>query len=161
MIVKGDMDMTEADVENGARAIMQANGYERFLTVPELYNLPIWRRAKRSCSQHGRQVAMSDEYTPTTDEIKMWYSGAVGEYWCDTGMSVDEGEAAFDRAIAVHDRALRERIASEIEVMLIGLDAWRGSEVIAAHDSALSRAAEDFEGLIAAALADVDWRAVK
>ena len=41
------MNVTEADVERGARAIMQANGYERFLTAPGLYNLPIWLRAKR------------------------------------------------------------------------------------------------------------------
>ena len=41
-----------------------------------------------------------EEYTPTMDEIKGWYAGAVDEYRCDTGMSVDEGEAAFDRAIA-------------------------------------------------------------
>ena len=41
------MNVTEADVEKGARAIMRANGYERFLTAPGLYNLPIWLRAKR------------------------------------------------------------------------------------------------------------------
>ena len=56
-----------------------------------------------------------EEYTPTMDEIKLWYAGAVDEYWCDTGMSVDEAEAAFDRAIAAHDKALREQIAREIE----------------------------------------------
>ena len=59
---------------------------------------------------------MSDEYMPTMDEIKMWYSGAVGEYRCDTGMSEEDGEMAFDRAIAAHDRALREQIAQKIEV---------------------------------------------
>ena len=89
---------------------------------------------------------MSDEYTPTMDEIKSWYAGAVDEYRCDTGMSMDEGEDAFDRAIAAHDRELRERIAREIEVLLIGSDAGRGSEVIAAHDSALSRAARIARG---------------
>lgn len=41
------MGATESDVEKGARAIMLTNGYERFLTVPGLYSLPIWRRAKR------------------------------------------------------------------------------------------------------------------
>ena len=56
-----------------------------------------------------------EEYTPTMDEIKGWYAGAVDEYRCDTGMSVDEGEAAFDRAIAAHDRELREQIAQDIE----------------------------------------------
>ena len=87
------------------------------------------------------------EYTPSMDEIKSWYAGAVDEYRCETGMSVDEGEAAFDRAIAAHDRALRERIAREIEVLLIGSDAWRhGSEVIAAHDSAVWRAARIARG---------------
>ena len=58
---------------------------------------------------------MSDEYMPTLDEIKMWYSGAVGEYRCDTGMSEEEGEAAFDRAIAAHDQALREQIATKVK----------------------------------------------
>ena len=56
------------------------------------------------------------EYTPTRDEIKGWYAGAVDEYRCDTGMSVEDGEAAFDRATAAHDQALREQIAREIEV---------------------------------------------
>ena len=55
------------------------------------------------------------EYTPTMDEIKRWYAGAVDEYRCDTGMSAEEGEAAFDRAIADHDRALREQIARAVE----------------------------------------------
>ena len=52
-----------------------------------------------------------EEYTPPMDEIKRWYSGAVDEYRCDTGMSRDEAEAAFDRAIAARDRALREQVA--------------------------------------------------
>ena len=52
---------------------------------------------------------MSDEYMPTMDEIKMWYSGAVGEYRCDTGMSEEEGEMAFDRAIAAHDQEVAEQ----------------------------------------------------
>ena len=51
-------------------------------------------------------------YTPPMDEIKRWYSGAVDEYRCDTGMSRDEAEAA----VAAHDRALREQIAQKIEV---------------------------------------------
>ena len=54
------------------------------------------------------------EYTPTMDEIKGWYAGAVDEYRCDTGMSVEDGEAAFDRATAAHDRELREEIAREM-----------------------------------------------
>ena len=41
------MNVTDADVERGAVAIMRANGYERFLTASGLYNLPIWLRAKR------------------------------------------------------------------------------------------------------------------
>ena len=57
-----------------------------------------------------------EEYTPTMDEIKRWYAGAVDEYRCDTGMSAEEGEAAFDRAIAAHDQALREQVAREYGV---------------------------------------------
>ena len=59
-------------------------------------------------------TTVREEYTPTMDEIKGWYAGAVDEYRCDTGMSADEAEAAFDRAIAVHDRALREQFAREM-----------------------------------------------
>ena len=62
------------------------------------------------------------EYMPTMDEIKSWYSGAVGEYRCDTGMTEEEGEAAFDRAIAAHDRALREQIADDLQVEAENLD---------------------------------------
>ena len=54
------------------------------------------------------------EPTPTLDEIKSWYAGAVDEYRCDSGMSMEEGERAFDRAIAAHDTVLREQIAAEI-----------------------------------------------
>ena len=57
-----------------------------------------------------------EEYTPDLGSIRAWYAGAVDEYRCDTGMSMDEAEAAFDRAIAAHDRALREQIAQKIEV---------------------------------------------
>ena len=51
------------------------------------------------------------EPTPTLDEIKSWYAD---EYRCNSGMSLEEGEAAFDRAIAAHDTVLREQIAAEI-----------------------------------------------
>ena len=53
-----------------------------------------------------------NEPTPTLDEIKSWYAD---EYRCNSGMSLEEGEAAFDRAIAVHDTVLREQIAAEID----------------------------------------------
>lgn len=36
-----------------------------------------------------------EEYTPPMDEIKRWYSGAVGEYRCDTGMSEEDGEPSY------------------------------------------------------------------
>ena len=52
------------------------------------------------------------EPTPTLNEIKSWYAD---EYRCNSGMSLEEGEAAFDRAIAAHDTVLREQIAAEIE----------------------------------------------
>ena len=75
-----------------------------------------------------------DEDTPDTETVRAAYMEVGGHGWPERGEE-------FDRWLADHDRALRERIAREIEVMLIGLDAGRGSEVIAAHDSALSRAA--------------------
>ena len=63
-----------------------------------------------------------EEYTPPMDEIKRWYSGAVGEYRCDTGMSEEDGEMAFDRAIAAHDRALREQIADDLRIEALNED---------------------------------------
>ena len=68
------------------------------------------------------------EYMPTMDEIKRWYSGAVGEYRCDTGMSEEEGEAAFDRAIAAHDKAIRRKWTQE------------ATEDVIIHDEALEKA---------------------
>ena len=65
-----------------------------------------------------------EEYTPNLGSIRSWYAGAVNEYWCNTGMSEEDGEMAFDRAIAAHDQALREQIARKIEVEM-----WR-------HDNA-------------------------
>lgn len=55
-----------------------------------------------------------EEYTPDLGSIRAWYAGAVDEYRCDTGMSVDEAEAAFDRAIAAHDKALRQQIEQQM-----------------------------------------------
>ena len=56
-----------------------------------------------------------EEYTPDLGSIRAWYAGAVDEYRCDTGMSMDEGEAAFDRAIAAYEQKLRKKIARDIE----------------------------------------------
>ena len=65
----------------------------------------------------GAEVrAAAEESTTDLGSIRDWYAGAVDEYRCDTGMLRDEAEAAFDRAIAAHDRALREQIAQKIEV---------------------------------------------
>ena len=67
-------------------------------------------------------TTVREEYTPTMDEIKNWYAGGVDEYWCDTGMLRDEAEAAFDRAIAAHDQAIREQIADDLQVEAENLD---------------------------------------
>lgn len=40
------------------------------------------------------------EFTPTPEEVRTWYSGAVDEYRCDTGLSLEEDEEAFDRWLA-------------------------------------------------------------
>lgn len=69
-----------------------------------------------------------EEYTPPMDEIKSWYAGDVNEYWCDTGMSEEEGEMAFDRAIAAHDKALQRKWVQE------------AAEGVIAHDEALEKA---------------------
>ena len=63
-----------------------------------------------------------EEYTPDLGSIRDWYAGAVDEYRCDTGMSRDEAEAAFDRAIAAHDRALREQIADDLRIEALNED---------------------------------------
>lgn len=39
--------ISEARVERAAKAIMRAQGYERFLSSSGLATLPIWLRAKR------------------------------------------------------------------------------------------------------------------
>ena len=49
---------------------------------------------------------MSDEHTPTMEEVRA--------HWCG-GARMRKG-AQFNRAIAAHDRALREQIAQKIEV---------------------------------------------
>ena len=69
-----------------------------------------------------------EEYTPDLGSIRSWYAGAVNEYWCDTGMSEEDGEMAFDRAIAAHDKALRRKWVQE------------ATEDAIAHDEALEKA---------------------
>ena len=69
-----------------------------------------------------------EEYTPDLGSIRSWYAGAVNEYWCDTGMSEEDGEMAFDRAIAAHDKALRRKWVQE------------ATEDVIAHDEALDKA---------------------
>lgn len=84
-----------------------------------------------------------DEYTPDTWAVRAAYTRAMRQaFIASTSEHIEE----FDRWLAAHDRTLREQIARGIEVMLIGQDAGRGSEVIAAHDSALSRAARIARG---------------
>ena len=78
--------------------------------------------AERACvyveaGASGSVVTLKGDVRATDlGSIRDWYAGAVDEYRCDTGMSLDEAEADFDRAIAAHDRALREQIAQKIEV---------------------------------------------
>lgn len=54
---------------------------------------------------------MSDEYTPTMNELRDEHSGArhvsIG--------TVSAKDAEFDRTIAAHDQALHEQIAQKIE----------------------------------------------
>ena len=51
----------------------------------------------------GAEVrAAAEESTTDLGSIRDWYAGAVDEYRCDTGMSRDEAEAAFDRWLAAH-----------------------------------------------------------
>lgn len=47
------------------------------------------------------------EYTPTTEEVKRWFAGAVDEYRCDTGLSYEEAEQGFDRWLAAHGEQTR------------------------------------------------------
>ena len=93
------------------------------------------------------------EPTPTLDEIKSWYAGAVDEYRCNSGMSLEEGEAAFDRAIAAHDTVLREQIAAEIDQRAHSRDdpirvVWAGGRTdwVTGWDAATLTAAEIARG---------------
>ena len=103
----------------------------------------------RTAVEPERWPGMSarEEYTPDDEDVEDYFSLGATEYKLGiSAISEDEARAAYRRWLAAHDRALRERIAREIEVMRIGSDAGRGSEVIAAHDSALSRAARITRG---------------
>ena len=62
---------------------------------------------------------MSDEYTPTMDEVRTAYKAGGGYRWPERGEQ-------FDRAIAAHDQALREQIARDIEAHIDddGTDEW-------------------------------------
>ena len=80
-----------------------------------------------------------EEYTPSMDRVRHLYARIIRPD--GTVELASRRQKEFDRWLAAHDRELRERIAREIEVMLIGSDAGRGSEVIAAHNSAVWRAA--------------------
>ena len=62
-----------------------------------------------------------EEYTPTTVEVREAYAEYVDSADFPTERAFEEylasggGVGEFDRAIAAHDRALREQIAEEIE----------------------------------------------
>ena len=80
-----------------------------------------------------------DEYTPDLGSIRDWYSGAVDEYWCDTGMLRDEAEAAFDRAIAAHDQEVAEqrclKICWHIDRLVEHADQMTRSDLLVAVDN--------------------------
>lgn len=64
-----------------------------------------------------------EEYTPSMNDLRTDY---MSEY-CFHGRWEDDPEKgrAFDRAIAAHDRALREQIAREMRAdMFRGVRAW-------------------------------------
>ena len=50
-----------------------------------------------------------DEYTPDLGSIRDWYSGAVDEYWCDTGMSAAQAMERQGRQVRRIDE-IRERL---------------------------------------------------
>lgn len=71
---------------------------------------------------------MSDENTPTTDEVRETYERA--RYYLDDtpeeGDSYRAGGGEFDRWITAHDSALREQIARAVEAHIDddGTDEW-------------------------------------
>ena len=85
---------------------------------------------------------MSDEYTPTMDDMRTAYKAGGGYRWPERGEQ-------FDRAIAAHDQALREQIARDIEQYCLGPDSGRRFDGRDAPDAA-EREAFD-EGLQLAA----------
>lgn len=84
------------------------------------------------------------EYTPTVDRIRSAYADRAF-----TGPGQDVLLAQFDRAIAAHDRELREQVAREIERHYLGPDSGRRFDGRDAPDAA-ERDAFD-EGLQVAA----------
>ena len=85
---------------------------------------------------------MSDEYTPTMDDMRTAYKAGGGYRWPERGEQ-------FDRAMAAHDRELREQIARGIEQYCLGPDSGRRFDGRDAPDAA-EREAFD-EGLQLAA----------
>ena len=55
------------------------------------------------------------EYTPTMDEVRTAYKAGGGYRWPERGEQ-------FDRAIAAHDRALREQIADDLRIEALNED---------------------------------------
>ena len=58
---------------------------------------------------------MSDEYTPSMDEVRTAYKAGGGYRWPERGEQ-------FDRAMAAHDRALREQIADDLRIEALNED---------------------------------------
>lgn len=78
-------------------------------------------------------LAMSDEYTPTMDHIRSAYADRAF-----TGPGQDVLLAQFDRAIAAHDKALREQIVLGImSLPTVRVTSWTINGRAVSHDSAI------------------------
>lgn len=94
---------------------------------------------------------MSEEYTPTTEQVKRyWLYGADAWSRGVAGLS-DEPDPAdgvrpseqFDRWLAAHDAEIREQVAREIEAMHVPIAA---TERQAIRNGAITEAAQIARG---------------
>lgn len=86
---------------------------------------------------------MSDEYTPSMNEIRLRYARIVRRDGTPTQEAGRQKE--FDRAIAAHDQELREQIAQAIEAKADDPDPTLEPQYFMAMDIAASIARGDGE----------------
>ena len=83
-----------------------------------------------------------EEHTPSMEDLRADYASEWGGVWRGYVYST-EREAAFDRAIAAHDRKLRQQIERDIEQYYLGPESGRFFDGRDAPDAAEVEAFDD------------------